>query len=68
MPIALDGSGRWMEIEDALPLLGLSEHTALPAISHGMCEECHRVMEGAADDPVSAASDGIGVGALASVS
>lgn len=63
-----DPGGRWMEIEAALPLLALFEQTALPAISHGICEECHRVMMGAADDPVSAASGRIGVGALPSVS
>ena len=61
-------SGRWMEIEAAMPLLRLFEHTALPATSHVMCEECHRVMVGAADDPMSAASGRIGVGALPSVS
>lgn len=49
-----DRRGRWMEIEAALPLLGLFEHTALPATSHVMCEECHRVMMETADGPVSA--------------
>ncbi|MEO8071489.1 MAG: hypothetical protein ABI652_08805 [Acidobacteriota bacterium] len=63
-----DPSGRWMEIEAALPLLTLFEQTALPATSHVMCEECHRVMMGAIDDPVSAAVGRVGVGTLPSVS
>ncbi|MDQ3347404.1 MAG: hypothetical protein M3545_05495 [Acidobacteriota bacterium] len=63
-----DRGGRWMEIEAALPLLALFDQTALPAISHGICGECHRVMMEAADDPVVAASGRIGVGALRSVS
>jgi len=56
-----DSGGRWMEIEAALPRLGLLEQELLPAISHGICDECHRVMMTMAGDPIApAGASGVG--------
>jgi len=58
-------SGAWLEIEQAVPALGLFERTPLPRLSHGMCPNCHATMLTALDDPQLAASGQITVGALA---
>lgn len=36
--------GAWEEIEDAVTHLRLFEHGLLPAITHGICEECHQAV------------------------
>ena len=40
-----DAGGAWLEVEDAVRALGLFEREVLPAISHGMCDDCYRGME-----------------------
>lgn len=37
----LDAKGRWMPVEEAVSSLRLMERATLPAITHGMCEECY---------------------------
>lgn len=41
----LDVNGTWMEIEDALPRLGLMEHPTAPMVTHGICADCVAKME-----------------------
>lgn len=36
----VDAEGQWMEVEDAVSTLGLFVRTALPRLSHGICERC----------------------------
>lgn len=36
--------GRWLEVEDAMQVLGLLDVPPLPEISHGICESCERQM------------------------
>lgn len=38
------GAGRWEEVEDAVKALSLFEREALPALTHGICEACFKVM------------------------
>jgi hypothetical protein len=33
-------SGRWVEVEEAVLLLGLFERPILPDVTHGICEDC----------------------------
>jgi hypothetical protein len=35
------GENCWQEAEDAIGALALFETDAIPALSHGMCEECY---------------------------
>ena len=59
-----DASGAWMEIEKALPSLGLFEAGAMPALTHGMCEDCEQSMMEAIVDPTLAASGSVSLGAF----
>jgi hypothetical protein len=58
-------SGTWVEIEEAIPALGLFEASAMPQLSHGMCPRCYNTMLTTLDNPELAASGQITVGALA---
>lgn len=40
----VDVGGRWKEVEEAVPLLGLFEQTLLPHLTHGICEDCYHGM------------------------
>ena len=44
-----DERGVWLEVEAALSELRLMAADPLPAISHGMCEECHASMLASVD-------------------
>jgi hypothetical protein len=33
-------SGRWVQVEEAVVLLDLMSRTTIPAITHGICEDC----------------------------
>lgn len=59
-----DANGNWLEIEEALPQLGLFEQNILPTITHGVCEDCTRALTGALDDPTLAASGAVVLGGL----
>jgi hypothetical protein len=61
-----DANGDWLEIEQALPRLALFQQPALPAISHGICEDCQRAMTSALEDAELAASGDIKLGDYAS--
>jgi hypothetical protein len=37
----IDVHGAWWEVEDAVNELGLFGRSVLPAITHGMCQQCH---------------------------
>jgi hypothetical protein len=39
------GARRWLEVEEALPALGVFEADALPRLSHGICEDCQTRLE-----------------------
>lgn len=39
------GDGEWVEVEDAVQRLGLFELTAMPRLTHGVCDECFAFME-----------------------
>jgi hypothetical protein len=41
----VDVGGEWMDIEAALEPLRIFELDRLPAVTHGICEACHRTME-----------------------
>lgn len=36
----IEADGHWLELEAALPRLGLFTWTELPLLTHGMCEDC----------------------------
>ncbi|MEZ5444889.1 MAG: hypothetical protein R3F45_03775 [Gammaproteobacteria bacterium] len=36
--------GRWVEVEEAVSLLGLFVRPLLPAVTHGICEDCYSRM------------------------
>ena len=57
-------TGTWLEIEEAVPALGLFEASAMPHLSHGMCPACSHTMLTALDDPELSASGQVTVGAL----
>jgi hypothetical protein len=57
-----DSSGRWMEIEEALPRLEIFQQQGLPAITHGICQDCQRLMTVAIEDAERAASGAITLG------
>ena len=38
------GNNEWQEVEDAVKVLGLFELSVLPQISHGMCNDCYKLM------------------------
>lgn len=40
----VDVGGRWAELEEAVPLLGLFERPLLPLVTHGICEDCYARM------------------------
>jgi hypothetical protein len=61
-----DANGDWLEIEQALPRLALFQQPALPAISHGICEDCRRKMTTALKSAELAASGEIKLGDYAS--
>jgi hypothetical protein len=56
-------TGTWLEIEEAIPALGLFEASAMPQLSHGMCPACYDTMMTALDDPELCASGQVIVGA-----
>jgi hypothetical protein len=37
-------AGQWLPVEAAVEALGLMESATLPALTHGICEECHAGM------------------------
>jgi hypothetical protein len=57
-------SGKWVEIEEAVPALGLLEAFIMPQLSHGMCPACYNTMLTAIDDSDLSASGQVTVGAL----
>lgn len=59
-----DWSGKWVEIEEALSLLSVFECQSPPAITHTICEDCHREISRGLEDPNYAASGEIRLGAL----
>jgi hypothetical protein len=42
---AVDVEGRWCEVEQAVIALRLFDGDDVPAISHGICPQCHSQME-----------------------
>ena len=40
----VDVGGRWAEVEEAIPALGLFERSLLPGVTHGICESCFSEM------------------------
>jgi hypothetical protein len=36
--------GEWVEVEEAARRLGLFERSELPALSHGICPDCHELL------------------------
>jgi hypothetical protein len=40
----IDAKGYWLEIEEAVERLRLFDRPALPALTHGMCERCFRMI------------------------
>lgn len=44
-----DIEGAWLEVEDALPRLGLFGSSFVPLISHGMCDGCRAAVLAALD-------------------
>lgn len=61
IPIPAD---QWLEVESAIPELGLFEEWPLPMLSHGMCPRCYDTMLASLDDPDRARSGEITLGAL----
>ena len=59
-------SGAWVEVEAAVPALGLFECDAFPRLSHGICPNCSDDLMGLADGPPSDDGDVIRLGKLAS--
>jgi hypothetical protein len=57
-----DANGEWLEIEQALLRLALFQQTALPVITHGICEDCQCVMTAALEDAALAGSGDIKLG------
>jgi hypothetical protein len=57
-----DANGEWLEIEQALLRLALFQQTALPVITHGICEYCQCVMTAALEDAALAGSGDIKLG------
>lgn len=62
-------SGRWVEVEEAVSLLGLFVRPLLPAVTHGICEDCYERMvatisEGDKRAEADAEGDGGGVTAF----
>ena len=49
--------GGWEPVETAVQTLGLMEHTILPGLTHGICEECHDKMSALIADENKAAGD-----------
>ncbi len=54
--------GQWLEVEAALAAMDVFGGDTLPRISHGMCDDCSRVMNDALDDPTPAAWQGVVMG------
>lgn len=46
----VDVGNRWVEVEEAVPLLRLFEKPRLPDITHGICEACYLRMLATLDD------------------
>lgn len=40
----------WMEVEEAVVVLGLMTAPAVPSITHGICEDCYNRMMGVVSD------------------
>ena len=40
----VDLGGRWAEVEQAVDVLGLFHHAALPQVTHGICDDCFASM------------------------
>jgi len=59
-----DGTGRWLEVEDAIEALRLFETHTVPQLTHGICPSCAASMEAVIDDSESAASGTVSMGAL----
>ncbi len=57
-----DSGGRWMEVEEALPGLEVFQQHGLPTITHGVCQDCLRLITVAIEDPERAASGAIKLG------
>ncbi len=61
--------GRWVEVEEAVSLLGLFVRPLLPDVTHGICEDCHSrivatISEGDKSAEPDAAADGGGMTAF----
>jgi hypothetical protein len=46
----VDVCGRWVEVEEAVSLLGLFERPLLPNVTHGICEVCNSQLIAALND------------------
>lgn len=57
-----DADGRWMEVEEALPTLEVFAGARVPAITHGICGDCEKVMMKALDSLVLGAAGPIVLG------
>ena len=60
-------SGAWVEVEAAIPALGLFDRDAYPRLSHGICPECSDDLIGVLDGPNTDDGDTVTFGALVPV-
>jgi len=57
-----DGSGRWLEVEEAVAELGLMAGPHLPRVSHGICPACGKAILEVLDDAELAGSGTVRLG------
>lgn len=57
-------AGGWVEVEEAVRVLGLFGGAPLPDTTHGICPPCLSALVGALDDPALGASGTVTLGAI----
>lgn len=57
-------SGEWLEVEDAVKVLDVLDTTPLPAITHGICPQCHEGVMAALEDDLAGGAGGVVLGPL----